>query len=71
MGGENKPRRKPMKKKEIINAAQLSLILDISEKTVKKLAKDRELPCEYRNRQPRFNMPAIIRHFERLEGGAA
>ena len=60
-----------MKKEEILNAAQLSLILDISEKTVKKLAKDKELPCEYWNRQPRFEMNVIIKHFERLEGGAA
>ena len=36
-----------MKETNLLNAAQLSLILDISEKTVKKLAKEGDLPCLY------------------------
>jgi hypothetical protein len=54
-----------------LNAEQLALILNISEFTVKKLAKDGELPCMYVNRRPQFNMDELLRHFQELEGGAA
>jgi hypothetical protein len=62
-----------MKKKNplILNAEQLSLILNISEQTVKKLAKDREIPCIYVNRRPQFNWEVLINYFKKLEGGAA
>ena len=60
-----------MKEKEVLNTEQLALIFGISEKTVKRLAKDKEIPCEYVNRRPHFKMNQIIKHFERLEGGAA
>jgi len=54
-----------------LNAEQLSLILGISEFTVLKLAKSKELPCTYINRRPQFSLNTLIRYFERLEGGAA
>jgi hypothetical protein len=71
LGG--KTRRTIMKKRNplILNAEQLSLILNISEQTVKKLAKDREIPCTYVNRRPQFNWDALINYFQGLEGGAA
>jgi hypothetical protein len=55
----------------LLTAEELSFILDISEFTIKKLAKQKELPCIYINRQPRFNFKALLKYFERLEGGAA
>jgi hypothetical protein len=72
LGGE-KPRRKAMKRKNpvIVNSEQLSLILNISEFTVKKLAKTGDLPCTYVNRRPHFDMEIILKRFEQLEGGAA
>jgi len=59
------------KKKEYLTACQLALILDISEKTVKLLVKNNELPCKYVNRRLQFNTDTILKHFEKLEGGAA
>jgi len=57
--------------KVLLNAEQLSLILSISEFTVKKLARDGELPCKYVNRRPQFDMDVLLRHFQKLERGAA
>ena len=59
------------KSPNLLNAEQLSLILGISEFTIKKLAKSKELPCTYTNRRPQFSLNTLIRYFERLEGGAA
>jgi hypothetical protein len=59
------------KKKNLLNAEQLSLILNISEFTVKKLAREKELPCTFVNRRPLFDLDVITKHFAELEGGAA
>jgi len=59
------------KKKNPLTAEQLSLILNISEFTIKKLAKNGELPCRYVNRRPQFELAALLRYFKKLEGGAA
>jgi len=59
------------KMKNLLTAEQLSLILNISEFTVKKLARERELPCVFINRRPRFNLDVILKHLQKLEGGAA
>jgi ribosomal protein L16 Arg81 hydroxylase len=59
------------KKPLILNAEQMSLILNISEQTVKKLAKDREIPCTFVNRRPRFEWNVLLKRFQELEGGAA
>jgi len=58
-------------KKNLLTAEQLSLILNISEFTVKKLARAGELPCIFVNHRPQFNLDVILKHFEKLEGGAA
>jgi hypothetical protein len=61
-----------MKNKNIpLSAEQLALILNISEFTVKKLARAKELPCTFVNRRPQFNLDVILQHFKKLEGGAA
>jgi len=55
----------------ILNAEQMSLILNISEKTLKKLAKANEIPCAFVNRRLQFKLEEVIRRFQELEGGAA
>jgi len=57
--------------KNLITAEQLSLILNISEFTVKKLARAKELPCTFINRRPHFDLDVILKYFDKLEGGAA
>jgi len=59
------------KEKRPLTAEQLSLILNISEFTVKKLAKAGELPCKFINRRPQFDIDALLEHFQKLEEGAA
>jgi len=59
------------KKKNPLNAEQLSLILNISEFTIKKLAREGELPCVFVNRRPQFDMDELLEHFQKLERGAA
>jgi len=59
------------RKKILLTAEQLSLVLNISEFTVKKLARDGELPCMYVSRRPQFDIDVLIKHFQKLEGGAA
>ena len=59
------------KKPILLNAEELSLVLNISEFTVKKLAKEKELPCAYANRRPQFDMNALFKHFKKLERGGA
>jgi len=55
----------------LLTAEELSLVLNISETTIKKLAKAKDLPCVYVNRSPRFSLNMLIKHFKKLEGGAA
>lgn len=55
----------------ILNTEQMSLIFNISEQTVKKLVKDREIPCTFVNRRPLFNWDELKGLFYVLEGGAA
>jgi hypothetical protein len=59
-----------MKERSLLTAEELSLILSISEFTVKKLARTKQLPCNYAGRQPKFNLYQVLKHFQRLEGGA-
>jgi excisionase family DNA binding protein len=54
-----------------LTAEQLSKILNVSELTIKKLARAKELPCVYINRRPRFHLEKLLGFFRRLEGGAA
>ena len=73
MGGEKLKEDTMQEKKNprMLNAGQMSLILNISEKTVKKLAKNNEIPCVFVNRRPQFEWDIIVSHFKGLEGGAA
>ena len=57
--------------KELLYAEQISFIFNIDESTVKKLAKQGDLPCKFINRQPRFDLDVLFRHFELLEGEIA
>jgi hypothetical protein len=51
-----------------LTAEELSRILNISEFTIKKLARNKDLPCEYVSRQPRFTLERLFEYFKMLEG---
>lgn len=55
----------------LLTVEELSGILNISEFTIKELARSRQLPCVYVNRRPRFNLDTLLRFFRQLEGGVA
>jgi hypothetical protein len=59
---------KPLKR---ISASELSLILNISEDTIKILAKTKQIPSKFENRRIWFDFPELLEHFQRLEGGTA
>jgi len=50
---------------------ELSLVLNISEKTLKILHKTKQLPGVYIKRQLFFDFEKMLKHFQNLEGGAA
>ncbi|GAB6390807.1 MAG: hypothetical protein MdMp014T_0180 [Treponematales bacterium] len=54
-----------------LTAAEVSLILGINEATVKRLARERQIPCVYMGRRPRFTVERLVEHFKRLEGEGA
>jgi len=58
-------------KKTPLTAEQLSLVLNISEFTIKKLAREKEIPCVFVNHRPQFDMDELLQYFRKLEGGAA
>jgi hypothetical protein len=53
-----------------LSAAELSLVLGISEWTVLKLARAKELPCEHGRRGPEFSLEKLIKFFDGLEAAA-
>jgi len=53
-----------------ITAEQLSIMLNISEFTVKKLARSKEIPCNYIKGKIVFSMDKVLARFKELEGGA-
>lgn len=55
----------------LVSAEELSRILNISEFTIKKLARNKELPCEYVKRRPQFSLERLFEYFKELEGGGA
>ena len=57
-------------KSGLLRSAQVAHIAGISERTVKKMAKDGELPCTFYNRQPLFDIKQLFEHFEYLERSA-
>ena len=60
-----------MKTTKHLTMEELSLLLGINERTIKQLVKTRQLPCTYVQRRPFFDFDVLLRHFRRLEGGAA
>jgi len=55
----------------LVTAEQLSLMLGISEFTVKKLARSKEIPCNYVKGKIVFSIDKVISRLKELEGGAA
>jgi hypothetical protein len=56
---------------KLLTAKELSLILNITERTVKKLAQTNQLPSTYVHRRLRFDFNKVMARLRRLEGGAA
>jgi hypothetical protein len=54
----------------LITAEQLSLLLNVSEFTIKKLARLKELPSNTIKGRILFSLESIFDRFEELEGGA-
>jgi excisionase family DNA binding protein len=54
-----------------LSAEQVSLILNVSEFTVKRLAKDNQLPCIFVSRRPRFSLEKLKEFFQKIEGAPA
>jgi hypothetical protein len=59
------------KETTLVTAEQLSLILSISEFTVRKLARSKEIPCRHIKGKIVFNLESVLARFKELEGGAA
>jgi excisionase family DNA binding protein len=59
------------KREHPLTAEEVSVILGISEFTVKALAKAGDLPCVYENRRARFSAEELLEHLARLEREAA
>jgi hypothetical protein len=64
-------KKETKKETSLVNAEQLSLILNISEFTIKKLARSKELPCSHINGKIVFSIESVLARFKELEGGAA
>ena len=54
-----------------MTALDLSVVLNISEETVKKLAGMGQLPCTWLGNRMYFNFDEVLNHFRQLEGAAA
>ena len=54
-----------------MTALDLSLVLNISEETVRKLASMGQLPCIWLGNRMYFNFDEVLNHFRQLEGVAA
>jgi hypothetical protein len=54
-----------------MSAEELSIVLNISERTVKALAKNAEIPSVKEKNKFWFDFDKIMEHFKTLEGGAA
>jgi hypothetical protein len=55
----------------LLSAKELSRILAISEFTVKKLARENQIPYTVIKNRPRFSIKSLLEYFRALEGGAA
>ena len=54
-----------------LTAQELSILFNVSEFTVKELARIGELPCRYAGRRPMFDLKAVKDLLEKLQGDAA
>jgi len=54
-----------------LTAGELSLVLNISEETVKTLAKTKQLPSIRIKNRLYFDFNKVLMHFRKMEGGAA
>jgi hypothetical protein len=59
------------KQSTLVTAEQLSLLLNVSEFTIKKLARSNEIPCRYVKGRILFSLESVFARFKELEGGAA
>jgi excisionase family DNA binding protein len=55
----------------LLTAEELANILGISEFTLKRLAREKQLPCMTVKGRYRFSLERILEYFRELEGGAA
>ena len=55
----------------IMTINELSLVLNISEWTIKKLEKSEQIPSSRKGNQIVFNFQDVLQHFRKMEGGAA
>jgi len=60
-----------MKFPKHLDIRELSLILKISEKTVKKLALSNQIPCVHEKTEIYFDTDTVLEYFQKLEGGIA
>jgi excisionase family DNA binding protein len=54
-----------------VSAKELARLLNVNEFTIKKLAKEKQIPCRLIKRRYRFNLKTVLQFFRKLEGGAA
>jgi len=54
-----------------MSAEELSLVLCISEETVKTLAKTKQIPSVRQKNRLYFDFKKILEHFRKIEGGTA
>jgi NADH/NAD ratio-sensing transcriptional regulator Rex len=55
----------------ILSAEELARILNVNEITVRKLAREKQIPCRLVKKRYGFDLKEMIRFFKKLEGGAA
>lgn len=56
---------------ERMTAEELSLVFCISEETIKKLAKTKQIPCLYTKNRIYFDFTTVLNHLKLLEESAA
>ena len=50
-----------------LTVKELAIILKINELTVVRMAKGKEIPCEFVNGRPFFYLHKLLTHFKKLE----
>ena len=54
-----------------MTAEELSLVFCISEETVRKLAKTKQIPCLHTKNRMHFNFIEVVKHLKMMEEGSA